>query len=167
MDQELFKQKLAEVAEFTQPKFTDTDLRELGKAARGRGRPSTESIQEQQHLEEFLRLHGGVNPTVPLELVKVKCATTCEACGLDCPNGRTVDSKLYKVSGQKHWREKCMACMKTKNPITGKFDLTPQEAPHRWAEYYRRTKGIYNTTANQLREANCIIRKYPDTDQPL
>lgn len=169
MDKELFKQKLSQVAEWQIPKLTDTDIREARKRATGRGRPTNEALYEQQHLEQFLEQYGGVNPTAPAELVKVKCQPVdCEHCGKFCENGRQTEIKQYESNKKRHWREKCVTCNQFKNPWTGAFDLDPATACHKWNAFLRDTKGAYKTARNKaLKETDVIIRSYPDTKEPL
>lgn len=152
MDDELFKQKLSEVAEWIIPKLSKTDANEVKK--RARGRKSAEERYQEEHEEIFTELFQGVNPTHPPELVKVKCqATICPDCGCECSQGRHKEIKFYETGAKKvrNWRERCITCNKNKNPFTGKFDLTPSEAPHVWTVFLREVKGIYKTAGNQAR----------------
>lgn len=167
MDKKLYEQLLSEVAEWTVPKLSATDIREAKK--RGRGRPTNESIYEEQNLLKFLEQHGGVNPTYPPELKKLKCqGHNCQDCGEYCPNGRHTEKKMYEANRTRHWREKCVTCNKFKNPLTGEFDLDPSIASHKWNQFLRDTKGAYKTKRNTaLAETTAIIRKYPDTEEPL
>jgi hypothetical protein len=154
MDDTEYRKKLSEVADWHIPKLSPTDLKESTQRKRGRGRPSDEEKYQDAHEEIFLDLYKGINPTHSPELIKVNAkATVCDDCGCDCPQGRKKEKKLYETGKDKkrNWRERCITCNKNKNPFTGKFDLTPSEAPHIWTVFLRETKGIYKTEANEAR----------------
>lgn len=149
MDDTEYRKKLSEVAEWTLPKLSATDTKESLKKRRGRGRPTDEQRYQDAHEEIFLEVHNGINPSHAPVLLKTKnTACTCEDCGDICPEGRKKEKKLYETSGKRNWRERCVTCNRNKNPFTGKFDLTPSEAPHVWTTYLRETKGLYKTAGN-------------------
>ena len=162
MDDELFKKRLSEVAEWRIPKTITSTA--TGEPKRKRGRPTAEELYQREHEEVFLEIYEGVNPTYPPQLLKLKNqATTCEDCGEHCPNGRKKETKLYDTGGKKNWRERCMTCQRSRNPFTGKFDLTFQEASFIWSDFLKERKGIYNTKKNQAREDMGIITIHPDS----
>lgn len=166
MDDKLFRQLLSEVAEWQIPKLTATDIKLAEQKKRGKGRPTNEERYQDEHQEVFLDLFNGINPTYPPELVKTKVsATVCEDCGIHCPNGRKKEKKLYQTGTKKNWREKCLTCEKSKNPFTGKFDLTLSQAPHVWTDFLKHRKGAYNTEKNQQIKDSGIITFYPDKEK--
>lgn len=169
MDNELFKQKLSEVAEWQIPKLKEWEIKEAKKSARGKYKRTEEELYQIEHEQAFLEIYGGVNPTAPAELIKLKCqGHDCESCGRYCENGQHTEKKLYEANNKKHWREKCVTCNKFKNPISGKFDLDPSVAAHKWNAFLRDTKGAYKTARNKaLEETSVLIRSYPDTTEPL
>jgi hypothetical protein len=161
MDKELFKQKLSEVAEWRIPK-TITSTKD-GEPKRPRGRPTAEELYQREHETVFTEMFDGVNPTYPPQLLKIKtqgCA--CEDCGDQCPNGRHIEKKLYDTGGKKNWRERCLTCSKSRNPFTGKFDISSSQAPFVWTDFLKNRKGVYKTKNNQAREDAGIITFYPD-----
>jgi hypothetical protein len=163
MDDTEYRKKLSEVADWAIPKLCITDIKESEKRQRGRGRPSNEELYQEAHEQIFLDIHNGVNPTAPPEIIRLKNqATVCDDCGCDCPQGRKKEKKLYQTGSKKlrNWRERCVTCNKNKNPFTGKFDLSPQEAPHIWTTFLREVKGIYKTAGNEAR--NNLNKEEPD-----
>lgn len=171
MKDDEFKQKLSEVAEWRIPE-TVTGTKD-GKAKKHRrpGRPSAEDLFLEQQEELFLEQTGGVNPTFPPQITKLKtCSTTCEDCGKFCENGRHAEKKLYQTGAKKNWRERCLTCRKFKNPFTGKFDLTYSQAPLVWTDYLKERKGTYKTEKNLRRftqnsDGSITITFYPDSNQ--
>ena len=179
MDDELFKQKLSEVADWRIPKSLTEKPKQSDKP-RKRGRPSFESLYQEEHENAFLELHNGTNPTFPPELVRVKCSSTdCEDCGATCPRGRKKEKKLYEANKKRHWRERCVTCGMFQNPYTGVFDLPASNASMIWNNYVRDTKGTYNSKGNKKKIVNAkpvpnhpvieheddtiVIRNYCDT----
>lgn len=168
MDDQEFRRRLSEVAEWHIPKLSATDIKESEKRKRGRGRPSDEELYQEAHEEIFLDIYNGINPTTAPEILKLKPAEcVCEDCGTICPSGRKKEKKLYETGEKRNWREKCLTCNKNKNPYTGKFDLTPSEAPHVWTDFLKDRKGAYKTKKNEAIKESGIIRFYPDTNKPL
>jgi len=132
MDDELFKKKLSEVAEWHIPTVSEGGFTKLPKR---RGRKTNEELYQEQHEEIFLELFEGKNPTVGPVVTKVhNQPTVCEDCDKICPNGRHKEQKFYKArrKGKDHWREKCLTCGLQKNPFTGDFDCNPQKAATYW-----------------------------------
>ena len=142
MDDELFRQKLSEVADWKIPEtLQETSM----NAKKKRGRKSNEDEYMELREEIFYEEFGGINNTVPPMLLGVKCSpTTCEDCGKHCPNGRKKETKLYETGQTKkrNWREKCLTCELHKNPFTGEFELSSQQAPHAWTDFLRDRKNI-------------------------
>ena len=171
MDKELFKQRLSEVAEWQQPKLTASDIKQAGQKSRGRGRPSKESLYQQEHEEVFLDLFEGINPTQQPELVRVLVqAVDCPDCGQHCPNGRRKEIKLYKNLPRHidHWRTRCVECKLYQHPDTKEFSIQPGPACQvflNWAkaQYSARMK----KAKQEVKEDSGVIRKYPDTMNPL
>lgn len=136
MDNEEFKRKLTEVADW---KIPDTPRETSLNAKKKRGRKSHEDEYMELREEIFYEEFGGVNPTYPPMLLKLKIQScACEDCGKVCKEGRKKEKKLYD-SNRLHWREKCVTCGMTKNPWTGAFDLDSTKAALVWAEWLRKT----------------------------
>lgn len=139
MDNEEYKQKLTEVADWEIPdaKFDGTSRRRLS-----RGRPTNEELIERSNEQEFLEKYGGKNPTMALEIKKVHvAAVTCEDCGKHCPNGRRVEAKQHESNNVIHWRKRCVTCNMTQNPWTKNYDLKPGQAGIAWNDYWRYSNG--------------------------
>lgn len=163
MDDEEFRQKLSEVAEWHIPKLTITDIRIAEQKKRGKGRPSNEELYQDEHEEIFLDLFNGINPTHGPEVTQIKrAAVTCEDCGNHCPNGRETEARLHKKNGKTAWRQKCVTCSCFQNPFTGEFNLKGTAASVKWNDFMRETKGAYKTQGNAARE-NCVIRINPES----
>lgn len=168
MDDELFRQKLTEVAEW---KIPDTPRETSLNQKKKRGRKSAEEKYQDEHEEIFMELFEGTNPTYPPMLTKVRrCAINCDDCGAHCPSGREKEAKLHEKNGKAVWRQKCLTCNKYQNPFNGKFELTGTAASVKFNDFMRETKGAYKTQGNTEREKvkvseddTGIIRKYPDT----
>lgn len=142
MDNEEFKRRLSEVAEWRVPAtLTGTKDGDAKAKRTKRGRPTNEELYQNEHEEIFLELHNGTNPTFPPQLLKLKkCATNCDDCGKQCPNGREKEKKLYQTGNKKNWRERCLTCGMTKNPYTGEFDLDTIKASQVWNAFVRDIK---------------------------
>lgn len=162
MNNEEFKKKLSEVAEW---KIPDTPRETSLNAKKKRGRKSAEDEYQELREEMFYEEFGGVNPTYPPMLIKLKnAACTCNDCGASCPNGRKKEKKLYETGSKKkrNWREKCITCGLHQNPFTGKFELTASEAPYVWTDFLRDSKGVYKTSGNKAREELSIKAANPN-----
>lgn len=152
MTDDEFKKRLSEVADW---KLPDTPRETSLNAKKKRGRKSAEDIYQETREEIFFEEFGGVNPTYPPMLTRVKVQSCiCEDCGKECPNGRKKETKLYETGSKKtrNWREKCVTCNLAKNPFTGKFELSTQEASFVWTNFLRDSKGTYKTAGNKARE---------------
>lgn len=155
MDNNIFKQRLTEVAEWRTPKIKLTPAEKKKKS----GRPSKEEQYQELHEEAFADLFQGQNPTQAPELVKVKrCAELCEDCGKHCENGRHTEKAKYN-SSRPHWRKRCVTCGMNQNPFSGEWDLTNKNASAVWAVWLRKTsensydhKKIITITPEQFRE---------------
>lgn len=143
MDQEEFKRKLSEVADWEIPdRLNDSTPRPRKKR---NAIEITEEYNEQDEQddneENFLAEFGGKNPTLPPKILKVhNQAELCTDCGRHCAEGRKKEKKLYEANKKKHWREKCITCGLTKNPFTGQFDLNSSLASYVWNDYCRDRK---------------------------
>jgi hypothetical protein len=155
MDDEEFKRRLSEVAEWTIPETPrETSL----NAKKKRGRKSAEEKYQDEHQEVFMELFEGVNPTYAPLLTRVKrCAVTCDDCGEHCANGRTKEAKLQEKNGKAVWRQKCLTCKKYQNPFNGKFELTGPAASIKFNDFMRETKGVYKTQGNERRKEVMIV----------
>lgn len=150
MDPKLFEQLLSTVSEWSRPKIEDSEPK------RRAGRPrESEPESEPESIDE--------NPTLPPEIAKIKTqACVCEDCGQYCEQGRHKEKKIYMGNGRRHWREKCMTCKHFQNPYTGRFDLPIRTAAQTWNSFLRDVKQRY-----KVKESNTVIRKYPETKEPL
>jgi hypothetical protein len=159
MDDEEFRKRLSEVAEWTIP---DTPRETSLNAKKKRGRKSAEEKYQDEHEEIFMELFEGTNPTYPPLLTRIKhTPTTCE-CGRVCSNGCDKEAKLYQTQGKNCWRWKCKTCGMTQDPYTGEFTLNAQKASIVWNSFLRETKGAYASKGNLVKDT-ITIRKYPDT----
>jgi hypothetical protein len=125
MDEELFKQKLSEVAEWQIPdiKLDSNDKRKLQNK---RGRPTNEEQYQEEHEQEFINLFEGKNPTAAPELVGLKKEKTlCADCGNLCNSTQRREIKYYKNQRHHidHVRIKCIECNMYRHPETGVFNL--------------------------------------------
>jgi hypothetical protein len=152
MDKKLFEQLLTEVAEWRIPKT----LGEISQPKKPRQTKIKQHIDDEltddehtDHELDFLAQHGGINPTYPPQLVKVKVqACECSDCGRYCSEGRQVDKKIYVANNIRHWREYCKTCAMTRNPYTKKFDLRGGAASMTWNNYLRYLREKKSTTKN-------------------
>ncbi len=154
MQDELFKQKLSEVAEWHIPKtLSDTNSsvpkRRPKQSRKIEPEPETEpeqvtaeidpeqdqEQQEEQDLPESIP--PDVNPTYAPQLLKTKCMNvTCEDCGKVCSEGRRLDLTLTKKrNGKGIWRKKCQSCNRFQNPYTGEYTLTGSSACVKWNDF--------------------------------
>lgn len=164
MDQELFKQKLSEVAEWAQPKITKSDLKEARQ--RARGRRSREEQYQEEHEQVFTEMFDGVNPTVPLELKTVKAAPSqCDHCEQMVQGGAHIEKKLYVTGPKRHWRERCLTCHKSRDPYTGQFNLTGTEASIKWSSYLRNPNHFKDRPVLNHTEDHCVITFYGRTTE--
>jgi Pyruvate/2-oxoacid:ferredoxin oxidoreductase delta subunit len=131
MDEQEFRNKLSEVAEWRIPDILERPTVNLKRT----GRKSKEDLYQEQHEEEFAEMFDGVNPTYPVALLSVKKATDCEDCGQHCPKGRVIDAVVINGPKKSFWRKKCKACGLTQDPYTKEYCLTGAEVTHRITSY--------------------------------
>ena len=135
MKDDEYKEKLSKVAEWVVPEVADSGNTKRVKP----GRKTKEQQYQEAHLEAFLDMFGGVNPTVQPVLTKVKVqGCMCEDCGRFCENGRKTEVTKY-FSNRPHWRERCVTCGMNQNPNTGAWDLNNKDASAHWANWLRKT----------------------------
>lgn len=150
MDNELFKQKLSQVADW---KIPDTQRETTVNAKKKRGRKNAEELYQEAREEMFHEEFGGVNPTYPPMLLKVKTQSTlCSDCGCQCNQGRKKDLRIYKNKGRRYWKEHCLTCDKHKDPYTGQYTLTGTEASIKWNSFCKEVKGAYKSKGTEQRE---------------
>lgn len=137
MDNELFKQKLSEVAEWRIPKLSKSEIKAATKR-RGRGRPTGEEQYQEEHEQAFIELFDGVNPTHHLEITEIKHQPRpCEDCG-KMVEGRKKDIKIYRYGTVVGRKEHCLNCDLHKDPYTGEFKYASgTEASAAWTDYAR------------------------------
>lgn len=137
MDQEEFKRKLSEVAQWRIPETITGTKDGNQKKPRRRGRPSEEDLYQEAHEEIFLEIHNGINPTFPLQITELKtCEQACVACGQICKGGQSKEAKFFNKP-KNHWREKCVTCGLYKNPYTGRYELTSFQSSQAWFAWTR------------------------------
>lgn len=149
MDEEEFRRRLSEVADWEIPKTPrETSLNNRKK----RGRKSNEDEYMELREEIFHEEFDGINPTYAPMLTRVKrCGVTCDDCGQHCPDGRETEAKLHTKGKKRVWRQKCLTCKKFQNPFTGEFNLTGCQASIKFNDFMRETKGVYKTRGNEER----------------
>ena len=174
MDEKLFREKLSQVAEWQQPKLSASDIKESQRKGRGPGRPSQEERYQEEHEEVWLDLFEGVNPTQQPELVRVMITPVdCPDCGQHCPTGRRKELKLYRNLPKHvdHWRHRCVECKRYQHPDTGEFSIEPGPASQvflNWAKaQYSAKRRQARQELKEPKEDTGVIRKYPDTLDPL
>jgi hypothetical protein len=125
MEDEEFKRRLSEVAEWHIPKLKDWEVDLAKQKARGRGRPTNEEQYQDEHEQIFLEIFNGVNPTYTPQVTKVKIQpTVCNDCGRHCPEGRRQEIKFYNQPNHApHRRERCLECNLYRDPDTGIYEL--------------------------------------------
>jgi hypothetical protein len=166
--EELF-QKLSEVAEFKMPKLTPSEIKISKQKQRGKGRPSSEELYQDEHEEVFLDMFQGINPTHTPELVKVYIKPIdCEDCGQHCENGRQMEIKFYPAAPKHiaHRRTRCLVCNRYKDPNTGEFTLPQGPACQtflNWAKSQYTLRNKKEVIEPQSIPDTGVITKYPDT----
>jgi hypothetical protein len=185
MDDKLFLQRLSEVAEWHRPQTGPNGAASVNKRAKNAPQhpgPVTEleldamTDQEAQDYYDQLMAWRSVQPnnSVPPEIIKLKTqAMDCGDCGLHCPDGRRVESKLC-YTGTKHWRTKCQVCEFYMDPATGQFTLDPKDVHRYMSSYHRPKLGVYNSKhqttpnlANHVRTQLKNMVKYETEDSIL
>jgi hypothetical protein len=159
MNDDEFKRRLSEVAEWEMPKLTPTDVREAQKSARGKHKRTEEELYQLEHEQTFLEIFQGINPTLKPILTKVIHQPNLCECGKVCDDGCPKDLKLHHSNGKSHWRKKCLSCNMTQNPYTGEFDLSPQRASGIWATFLRESKGAYKSKGNIAKQTAAMVTK--------
>lgn len=145
MRDEEFKTKLTEVCEWEIPLTLETTAQGSGKR-----KAMLDQTGEDYYNETF---PPKIKRLLPLE-------KSCEDCG-QMVAGRCVNIELIPGTGYK--KERCQTCKKSKNPYTGEFTLTGAEASQKWNNYLKPVSRRYNIKTQD----HCIIRKYPETLNPL
>ena len=175
MDDAEFKQKLSEVAEWRVPKLKDHEVALAKQRARGKGRPSSEDLYQEEHNKIFLEIFNGVNPTYAPEITKVKIqAVTCGDCGELCEQGRRTEIKFCAAGRNEmpYRKERCVECNLYRDPDTGKFTVSTgrsthvfaQHAKNKWSELKAEKKALrtqFLKTAPHS-ESNITITSYPE-----
>ena len=155
MKDELFKQKLSEVAEWHIPKV------ELGSNERRKLKGKDEQFY-QRHQEEFLKIVNGVVPGTQPVVTKLKLHNTdCEDCGKCCPNGRSVLHKISVGAGlPRHMRNKCESCGLWQDPRTGKYTVKTNNISNVWIAWAVET-GLKKT--KKIKTSDLIADALPET----
>lgn len=130
MKDELFKQKLSEVAEWHMPKIT------LDGVERRKLKGKDDQFYE-QHREEFLKRVNYVLPgTQPVITKLLDQNKTCEDCGLQPKKPREVLIKVSEGCGlDKHLRRKCKSCDLWQDPRTGQYTVKTNNISNVWISW--------------------------------
>jgi hypothetical protein len=177
MDNEEFLRKLTEVSDWHRPMLGPNGCYSVNKNAKARIPPPQITEEElndmtdeevQDYYDELVAWRETQpNDSVQPVIKQVKNQPVdCEDCGVHCPNGRHTEHKQC-ITGKKHWRHKCVTCGLYKNPMSGKFDVTPQQSHGFFASYYREKKGVYASKFQTPREIiKQKIAKQPKPPKP-
>lgn len=157
MDNEDFLRRLSEVSEWHRPQVGQNGFPNFNKGRRPKNTPAPRQITEQEldamTEEELEQYHNELmawreaqpNDSIAPEIKAIKPQPTqCDDCGqmLDCQ--RRVEKKLH-ITGQRHWRVKCVNCQCYQHPGTGKFTVKYQQSHQFFCDYYRLKKGLYRS----------------------
>jgi len=131
MDDEEFKRKLSQVANWVIPEVNHDNA----------GAKALSRKKKQRLAELGQELDDKVNTTYPVKLLEVKTqAVDCVDCGQHCQFGRKMSTKRHQTFGVVHWRRHCMTCGFFENPNSGKFDLNIGASGYAWSEFIRQAK---------------------------
>lgn len=126
MDDQEFRRRLSEVAEWHIPKTVDRAL----DGRRRRGRPSID--EEDQDIN---------NITVPPQLIKIKTQPqVCEDCHKICDQPRNIESRCFEEVGIRHWRTRCLSCNLYRHPDTNEFTLNPSNSTMYFRQWCKQIK---------------------------
>ena len=154
MDDEEFKRRLTEVAEWHTP--TDADKPYAKTKRKKRNEQLMELVGDDDNQEVIT---DGANDTIAPVITKLRTAAcNCEDCGRHCPEGRAKEAKLHQKGDKKVWRQKCLTCKMFQNPFTGEFNLTGSVASIKFNDFMRETKGVYKTRGNEERRRVTVER---------
>ena len=174
MDNELFKKKLTEVANWGLPTL-EQSTKTLGLEKHRRGRkPKIAEITDDT--EDLGVIKDGTNVTYAPMITEVKIQScSCPDCGKFCQNGRRTEAQLYFKAGKKFVREKCAVCKRHRDPYTGEFNLSPSQSSATWHKFMGEETAKKKLTpkqeiiktedgrwAEQQENDTEIIRKYLD-----
>lgn len=127
MDEELYRKKLSEVANWRIPKTLALSVE--GIAKKPKGKKTNEDRYQEQHEQVFNEMFDGVNPTFPIHLDEIKRKdSACSDCGITCEEDRQQDYKWFQGKEKNSWRIRCNICKMYKNPYTGLYDLDSTKA---------------------------------------
>jgi hypothetical protein len=132
MEQNEFKKRLSEVAEWTQEIKGPNGYAKGQRNIKYKGEWIEDDDSNEYDEYEIVDVDA---LNVPVEIKKLKPITSiCEDCGVVVENRRKHFKKTQNRFGTQ-WRESCYTCKKHKNPNTDKFDMTATEAVAVWKEY--------------------------------
>lgn len=124
MDPKVFLNKLNEYAE----------LKPVRPARSGGVREADEPEEITRHGQSFL-IDKDTNPSWAVQIKKLKALPRpCDYCDQMVINQKF--NKRILHFPEMHWRESCSSCGLTKNPTTGKFDLTENRANSFYCSYF-------------------------------
>jgi len=152
MDNEIYRKKLSEVAEWRIPELKDWEIKEAKAKARGKGRRTNEEKYQEEHEAVFMEIFNGVNPTHNIELVAVKHQPEiCPDCNKVCAKGRCQEIKFYsKNPGHiNHRRVRCKECGFYRDPNTGVFDLPQGPSTQVYLNWAKREFTLRNKLAKK------------------
>jgi hypothetical protein len=123
MDENLFRAKLTEVAEWDIPLVSSGGQDKSPKDRRRGPKPFEEKewdLNEEESIGQPIKT--GPNDTVPPRIIKIKhTPMPCDGCD-QVVEGRVLEMRLV-AKPVTHWRERCNICKKMKNPFTNEFTI--------------------------------------------
>lgn len=171
MDNELFKKKLSEVANWGLPTL-EQSVKSTGLSKNRRGRkPKVADVteeQEEQEEQEIGVVKDGTNVTYAPMVTSLKVQSCqCEDCGKFCENGRKKEGQIYFKRGRTYIREKCLTCKKHKDPYTGKFTLSHTQSSSVWHKYMGAKTEKRNITKRIIAAENGRLYEEEENDQEI
>lgn len=155
MDNEDFLKRLSEVADWHRPKLGPSGCNSIAKGRSVPEHPGEITEQElaemsdeeaQEYYDKLMAWRESQpNDSVPPEIKRLKFEPRpCDDCSQMLEQHRRTERKLY-ISGQRHWRERCLNCNKFRHPDTGKFTVNGLGSHQFFCDYYRPKLGVYRS----------------------
>lgn len=161
MDEQEFRRKLSEVAEWQIPDVLEKSTKliikekpnyddnldmdqELDQPCEG-DQDDCDDSDEHGETSGIRRYQKRTyeNRSLPPVITRLKIQScTCEDCGKFCENGRQKEKKYYNENKAipNHWRTHCVTCNRWRHPITGEFTLTPYNISSVYVSYLKTLK---------------------------
>ena len=179
MDNEEFLRRLSEVSEWYRPRLGPNGCYSVSpkniKLVEHPGEITEQELMDmseqeaQAYYEQLVAWREQQpNESIQPEILRVKCQPVdCADCGKHCENGRRVERKLHE-SGGKHWRTKCVTCGLYRDPMTGKFTVTPAQAHTYLTQIAKPKLGKYRSKYQPVKEKIAKIAKIkPPEPEPV